>query len=657
MFGERGRTDAEGDNLRGSYRPESRNTVRPRLLRRNWEEDPVGLGTSMSTTEDTLPASLSQRYELRFPAIASGGMGTVYAARDVVLNRDVAVKVLRADLQGRPGIARRFIEESQITSQLQHPGIPPVHDLGELPDGRPFLVMKLIKGRTLAELLRQRSSSAHDLPRFLAVFEHVCQAVAYAHARALIHRDLKPSNVMVGEFGEVQVMDWGIARALTGPVPATEPTEGTAAPTAAEGSRTQPGQAIGTWEYMPPEQARGQLEKIDRRADVFSLGAILCQLLTGRPPYVGTSEAITRMARQGQLADCFARLDRCGAEPELVALAKRCLANDPTGRPTDAGEVAATVAAFRAAAEERARKAELRVERDRATMALTCRIAERLEGEIQQLQQLADLIATSFVQRDDWSEEQLVTWLTALLRKDERITNLTLGFEPYKFQPDRADYCLLVGRTPEGIARRQLLPSEGYPSAYREDNWYARPLRRKQATWTGPELCLGVWTVCHEVPLRRGGECVGVMAVDLPVSYFKRLWQWLAEVGIGPQSYGFVIGGLPSTNAKVADREGTFICHPEWQPPQKITDLRAADPAFRYLATRILRRETGADTAVDPWTGRPSTFLFAPIRSAEWSFVAVVEEVTQHDDERNQAPDARRSRDAGWETVGDTGGV
>src|SRR5262249_51387993 len=159
--------------------------------------------------------------------------------------------------------------------------------------------------------------------------------------------------------------------------------------------------------------------------------------------------------------------------------------------------VAATVAAFRAAAEDRARKAELRVERDRANMALTCRIAERLEGEVQQLQQLAHGIATAFVLRDDWAEEQLVAWLTAHLLADQRITNLTLAFEPYKFQPDRADYCLLVGRTPEGIVKRQLLPSEGYPSEYRENNWYARPLLRNQATWTGPELCLGVWTVCY----------------------------------------------------------------------------------------------------------------------------------------------------------------
>jgi serine/threonine protein kinase len=612
-------------------------------------------------------APLSRRYELRFPEIGGGGMGILYAARDVVLNRDVAVKVLREDHQERPELKRRFIEEAQITAQLQHPGIPPVHDLGVLPDGRPFLVMKLIKGQTLTRLLRQRSSHAHDLPRFLSIFEHVCQAVAYAHARAVIHRDLKPDNVMVGEFGEVQVMDWGIAKSLAGPAPATEPTDGTAAPaagerpqpTAAEVARTQPGHAIGTWAYMPPEQASGQLEKIDCRADVFSLGAMLCQLLTGQPPYVGKSEAIIAMARQGRLDDCFERLDCCGAEPELVALGRHCLVKDPTGRPANAGEVAATVAAFRAAAEDRARNAELRVERDRANMASTCQIAERLEGEVQKLQQLAHGIATAFVQRGDWSEEQLVSWLTRHLRDDERITNLTLAFEPYMFQPDRADYCLLVGRTSEGIVRRQLLLSEGYPSAYREDNWYARPLRRNQATWTGPELCLGVWTVCYEVPLRRGGECVGVMAVDLPVSYFTEAQRDFvalpSQMGMGPKSYGFVIGGSSSTNEKVTDRAGTFICHPQWQPPQKITEL--GDRAFHSLAQRILWREPGWGTAVDPWTGRPSTFLYAPIRSADWSFVAVVEEGTQHDDQRNQARDARQSLSAGWETSGDTGGV
>ena len=147
--------------------------------------------------------------------IARGGMGVVYAARDLVLDRDIGLKTLRQSPPSGSPLARRFREEARITGQLQHPGIPPVHDLGALADGRPFLAMKLIKGRTLADLLGERPGPSHDRARFVAVFEQICQAVGYAHAHQVIHRDLKPANVMVGAFGEVQVMDWGLAKVLT----------------------------------------------------------------------------------------------------------------------------------------------------------------------------------------------------------------------------------------------------------------------------------------------------------------------------------------------------------------------------------------------------------------------------------------------------------
>src|SRR5437773_7421722 len=121
-------------------------------------------------------------------------MGTVYYARDTVLHRDVAVKVLQERYGSVGAAALRFVDEARVTGQLQHPGIPPVHDLGTLPDGRPFLAMKLIKGRTLAELLKERPGPSHDLPRFVQAFEQVCQTVAYAHSRGVVHRDLKPAN-------------------------------------------------------------------------------------------------------------------------------------------------------------------------------------------------------------------------------------------------------------------------------------------------------------------------------------------------------------------------------------------------------------------------------------------------------------------------------
>jgi eukaryotic-like serine/threonine-protein kinase len=164
--------------------------------------------------DSTTFLSSFQRYVLG-EEIARGGMGAVLRAFDTVLQREVAVKVLHEKYSPSSAAARRFDDEARITGQLQHPNIPAVHDLGALPDGRPFLAMKLIKGVTLEELLKTRTSPEHDRGRFVAVFEQICQAVAYAHAHDVIHRDLKPQNVMVGAFGEVQVMDWGLAKVLS----------------------------------------------------------------------------------------------------------------------------------------------------------------------------------------------------------------------------------------------------------------------------------------------------------------------------------------------------------------------------------------------------------------------------------------------------------
>ncbi|HYH63424.1 MAG TPA: protein kinase, partial [Urbifossiella sp.] len=297
--------------------------------------------------------------------IARGGMGAVFRGTDTVFHREVAVKVLQDDCPADSALARRFADEARIAAQLQHPGIPPVHDYGVLPDGRPFLAMKLIKGDTLAALLDRRRDAADDRGRFVAVFEHVCHAIAYAHARGVIHRDLKPSNVMVGAFGEVQVMDWGLAKVLS----VESAREGIDADPGATDIRslregpddaTRDGAAIGTPAYMPPEQAIGAHDQIDRRSDVFGLGGILAAILTGRTPFDGdTPEATRRNAAQGKVGSCIARLEACGADPELVALCRRCLNPTPDDRPSGAAAVAGAVTGLRQAAEERARQAEL----------------------------------------------------------------------------------------------------------------------------------------------------------------------------------------------------------------------------------------------------------------------------------------------------------
>jgi serine/threonine protein kinase len=301
------------------------------------------------------------RYEL-LGEIARGGMGVVYRARDTNLNRDVAVKLLQEKYATGSLAARRFLDEARITGQLQHPGIPPVHEVGELPDGRPYLAMKLIRGRTLADLLEDGSATRGSR---IAVFEQVCQAVAYAHDHGVIHRDLKPANVMVGAFGEVQVMDWGLAKVRTDARAGS--AEATIATTfhdprgdAGTDLRTRAGAFLGTPAYMAPEQAIGAVDQVDERTDVFGLGGILCAVLTGRPPFVApTAESARQLAAQKTLEPAFARLDSCGAEPELVALCKRYLDPDRDARPRNAGEVAAAVHALRAAAEQRARQAEL----------------------------------------------------------------------------------------------------------------------------------------------------------------------------------------------------------------------------------------------------------------------------------------------------------
>jgi tetratricopeptide (TPR) repeat protein len=297
--------------------------------------------------------------------IARGGMGRVLAAYDLGLDRDVALKILL------PGAnSDRFVRESKITARLPHPGIPPVHALGTLADGSPFLAMKLIAGHTLVEEMKRA-----DRPRLLQAFLQVCQAVGFAHSRGIIHRDLKPPNVMVGAFGEVQVMDWGLAKEVAGrkvadeprssepltvPLAGTDPNQTTddRAAAASTDVRTEAGTVLGTPSYMAPEQARG--ETTDARADVFALGGILCAILTGKPPFSGKSSLqVIECAAAADLAEAHARLDGCGADAEVIALCRRCLSPNPADRPTDGRAVADELTAYLNGVQERLRAAEI----------------------------------------------------------------------------------------------------------------------------------------------------------------------------------------------------------------------------------------------------------------------------------------------------------
>ncbi len=318
---------------------------------------------------DAAPSPIALRSSARYEVvgeIARGGVGVVLRGRDVDLGRDVAMKVLREDHVGSADLARRFVEEAQVGGQLQHPGIVPVYELGLQPDGRPFFAMKLVKGGTLAQALAARKGEDEDRRRFLAVFEQACQTMAYAHSRGVVHRDLKPSNVMIGAFGEVQVVDWGFAKVLAAGGVADEKrakreVKGTTivatVRSGSSGSGSVAGSVMGTPSYMPPEQALGHVEHVDERSDVFSLGAILCEILTGAPPYVG--DDLLAQAAQCRLDDARARLDACGADDALVQLARACLSLLPKDRPKNASEVAAAVSTYLAEVDERAHRSKL----------------------------------------------------------------------------------------------------------------------------------------------------------------------------------------------------------------------------------------------------------------------------------------------------------
>jgi serine/threonine protein kinase len=285
------------------------------------------------------------RYELR-GELARGGMGVVYLARDRELDRDVALKVIASE-PAEPRATARLRREARIIARLEHPGIVPVHDVGSLPDGRVFYAMKLVSGRRLDDLLRV----GVPLRERLQLLLRICEPVAFAHAHGVIHRDLKPENVMVGRFGEVLVMDWGVARHREERRRAGHESGGRSAlPADPDPSITAEGTVLGTPAYMAPEQGRGDVEQVDARADVYALGAILYFMLTGRPPgrRPASPDASTRTWPRGArpLGLAPPREITPDVPRPLEAVCLKALAEDPADRYGGVPDLAADLARF-----------------------------------------------------------------------------------------------------------------------------------------------------------------------------------------------------------------------------------------------------------------------------------------------------------------------
>jgi serine/threonine protein kinase len=285
------------------------------------------------------PDLTGTKYELH-EKIGQGGMACVYLARDKELDRPVALKLL-LDLPSDPQAESRMAKEARIIARLEHPGIVPIHDSGVLPDGRIYYAMKLVRGKRLDEYAGQ-SATQNDL---LRIFARICETVAFAHGQGVIHRDLKPQNIMVGSFGEVLVMDWGVAKVRndqTAKLAALSAPNASALHGPDSSTTTAHGTILGTPGYMAPEQAQGEIGHIDVRTDVYALGAILWFLLIGRPPRPASdgSQEPFRLASPPRHKPSLPRA--------LQAICRKALAAEPAARYQSVQALADDIARFQA---------------------------------------------------------------------------------------------------------------------------------------------------------------------------------------------------------------------------------------------------------------------------------------------------------------------
>ena len=311
---------------------------------------------------DLVSPSLGERYVV-LKLHDQGGMGRIWVARDTNLDREVAVKELLPELTESPTALARFLREARVTGQLEHPGIVPVYELAQTSQQYPFYAMRFVRGRTFSQAsleFHERLNAAKEAPLDLSVLLHafvmVCNTISYAHSRGVIHRDLKGPNVLLGDFGEVLVLDWGLAKVVNLPEILADHLSALAEKQSEQMGLTLHGSALGSPSSMSPEQASGQLDQVDHRTDIYGLGSILYEILTGQPPFSGTT--VHEVLGKVRLKEPVPPRRYWPAVPlGLEAICLRALAKDPSARHATAKELAEAVQQWQEAERRQAEQA------------------------------------------------------------------------------------------------------------------------------------------------------------------------------------------------------------------------------------------------------------------------------------------------------------
>ncbi len=282
------------------------------------------------------------RYRLLRPFPSTGNLGELFVAHDLELDREVVLKQIRESQADQSESRSRFVMEGEVTGRLEHPGVVPIYGLGHYANGRPFYAMKWIRGTTLKSEIEtlhktvwnNRKIGEWNLPvrKLLRRFVSVCETIAYAHSCGILHRDIKPANVMLGDYGETIVIDWGLAKPFGHRIERAAPgSEGTVLPSSASTTtETVEGSVLGTPQFMSPEQAAGRTDLLGCASDVFSLGATLYVILTGTPPYKGSTSDVLEQAKQGVYLR--PRRVKSGVPPPLEAVCLKAMSLRPEDR-------------------------------------------------------------------------------------------------------------------------------------------------------------------------------------------------------------------------------------------------------------------------------------------------------------------------------------